>query len=437
MDKTKEPSFEIKIDSETAMTTSSRRERLAVRRKRRFVKNKKRLILSIVSVLCVIALLFFLIRGCNKAVSNNPDSTPKTSMEDTLAQASTLSAQYNYDEALAVLDNSKYTDKKEVQTLRAQITESKNALVPYDGTFYHVFFHSLIIYPELAFDGDYKHEGYDMWMTTVSEFKAMLPQLYERGFILYPLNEVESGKEVLLPPGKKPLIISIDDVNYYNYMKGDGFADKLVINDEGNLACEVTTPDGNVITTYDGDVMPILDEFVREHPDFSYHGAKGVVAVTGYEGVFGYRTVKLEGEEKEAAKAEARKIATKLQETGWLLACHSYTHNDYFRDGGVSMEDLTYDTNRFKERISEDVFYPDIYISPFGYHLSEGDERLQYLKNMGYNIFCPVSPAMRSFTTEEGVVISERFNLDRYNMRTKTEYINKTFFDVDSVYYKG
>jgi len=350
-------------------------------------------------------------------------------------KAKSFAASYMYDEALSILEQCAYKEAKEITALKQEITDLKAKLVPYEGKFYHVFFHSLIVYPELAFDGEYTHEGYDMWMTTVSEFKAMLPQLYERGFILYPLTEVRDGEKILLPEGKKPLVISIDDVNYYDYMEKDGFADKLVVDEQGNVICEVKTPEGEMVLSAEGDVMPILDSFVREHPDFSYKGTKGIVAVTGYEGAFGYNFIKAEGEEKERLIEESKKVAQALKNTGWQIACHSYTHNDYFKDGRATMEDLTYDTNRFKERIYDVVLKPDIYISPFGYHLSEGDERLQYLKDMGYTIFCPVSSSGRTFFTEEGVLIQERFNLDRYNMRTKKEFINKTFFDVDSVYY--
>ena len=429
--KEKESSVEISRDALIKTLGISDKDKRRERRRRRLRKNWKRLSIFCAVLLAIVLAICFAIGSC----AGNARANKKQKIEAEIAQAQALAASYSYDEAIAFLTDSKYAEHDEVLAAKQEIEQKKAELVLYEGPYYHVFFHSLIIYPELAFDGDYKHEGYDMWMTTVSEFKAMLPQMYERGFILYPLDKIKAEGGIMLPPGKKPLIISIDDVNYYEYMKGDGFADKLVINDEGNLACEVTTPEGEVITTYDGDVMPILDEFVREHPDFSWQGAKGVVAVTGYEGVFGYRTVKLEGEEKAQAKADAQKITNKLLETGWLLACHSYTHNDYFRDGNVEMEDLTYDTNRFKERIAEDVNAPTIYISPFGYTLPEGDERLSYVKSMGYTIFCPVSPAMRTYMTDEGVLFSERLNLDRYNMRTKKEFISKTFFDVDSVYY--
>lgn len=342
---------------------------------------------------------------------------------------------YFYDEALGVISGSEHAGDERMLAQAEKINAEKARLVPYDGQIYHVFFHSLIIYPELAFDGDYKHEGYDMWMTTVSEFKAMLPQLYERGFILYSLNEIKENTPIYLPEGKKPLIISIDDVNYYDYMKGDGFAKRLVVNDKGDVVTEVETPGGETVLTYDGDVMPILDEFVKEHPDFSYRGAKGIVAVTGYEGAFGYRITDLEGEELKAAQGEVKRISEIMKKNGWLFACHSYTHNDYFRDGSVKYDILAYDTGRWMNTINEYVLEPDIYISPFGYHLKPGEARLKYLKETGFTYFCPVSTSMRTLYTEDGTVISERFNLDRYNMRVRKEYINQTFFDVDSVYY--
>ncbi len=385
-------------------------------------------------IVCIIAIACLFISGCGitskKAVEKEKFITEQINM------AINLEKGYYYDDALDFLEASKYKEDERIIKLKEDITAKKNSLVKYDGQFYHVFFHSLIVYPELAFDGDFMHEGYDMWMTTVSEFKNMLPQLYERGFILYSLAEIEKDKEILLPPGKKPLIISIDDVCYYDYMKNDGFADRLVINEAGEVACEVRTPDGKTIVTYDGDVMPILDQFVKEHPDFSYHGAKGIVAATGYEGALGYRITDLEGQALTDAQNQVKKIAEVMKENGWLFACHSYTHNDYFKDGGVSYSTLVNDTQRWEETIAEHLLDPDIYISPFGYHLLPGDKRLEYLaSDMGYGYFCPVSTAMRTYFADDGTVIQERYNLDRFNMRNQKEFIDKTFFDVDSVYY--
>ena len=71
----------------------------------------------------------------------------------------------------------------------------------------------------------------------------------------------------MLPEGKIPFVLSEDDVSYYHYMDGDGFATKLVIDDNGDIKCEYKKADGTVVTG-DYDVVPILDSFIKEHPDF-------------------------------------------------------------------------------------------------------------------------------------------------------------------------
>ena len=178
-----------------------------------------------------------------------PDE-PKT--EDQLAaerqalldEAALLAKGYFYDEAIAALQGAGELQNAETDAELARIQGLKDSLVKYEGQLYHVFFHSLIVYPELAFD-DKGHpaEGYNMWMTTVSEFKAMLPLFLENDFVLYDITEMmeldENGmaqrKDIYLPEGKKPLVISIDDVSYYDYMLPDGFAQRLVINEAGDV----------------------------------------------------------------------------------------------------------------------------------------------------------------------------------------------------------
>ena len=88
---------------------------------------------------------------------------------------------------------------------------------------------------------------------------------------------------------KIPFVLSQDDVCYYHYMDGDGFASKLVVDDEGKVRNEYVEDDGS-ISIGDYDMVPLIDRFVEKHPDFSYRGAKGIVALTGYNGILGYRT---------------------------------------------------------------------------------------------------------------------------------------------------
>ena len=166
----------------------------------------------------------------------------------------------------------------------------------------HLFFHPVVAYPELAFDGDSQADGIDDWMVTVDEYNKILQSVYDNGYILVDINDVwsettgEDGQPKMvrntlyIPEGKKPLIISYDDVNYYDYMLKDGFTYKLIIGDDGLLWSWGKDPQGNEVVSQDLDALTILDKFVRQHPDFSPFGAKGSLSLTGYQGILGYRT---------------------------------------------------------------------------------------------------------------------------------------------------
>ena len=51
-------------------------------------------------------------------------------------------------------------------------------LVNYEGVVEHLFFHPVVAYPELAFDGDKQSNGIDDWMVTVDEYNKILSSLY-------------------------------------------------------------------------------------------------------------------------------------------------------------------------------------------------------------------------------------------------------------------
>ena len=403
------------------------------------MKIKWKTMLCILLIISLYITALYAIFGRDKFGSNKGNYVKsKDKKELALEHAKNLSDLYMYNEAIDVLTNTKRLGKEGEELLEKCKTE-KSRLVKYDGQIYHIFFHSLIVYPSLAFDGDYKEEGYNMWMTTADEFKKMLPLLYENNFILIDMQSLITKNkdgtitknDIYLPQGKKPLIISIDDVNYYGYMKGDGFADKLVLDKNNEVKTLVTTPEGEETITNDGDVIPILDEFVKKNPKFSYRGAKGVIAVTGYEGALGYR-INPESETKESDFKECQKIAKRLRDTGWIFACHSYTHNDYFRNLTATMQNVKYDTDKWKNVIEPAIGKTDIYISPFGYMFGEKDERFLYVINSDFPMYCPVSTYMTTTYTDK-YLIQGRFNLDGYTLTKHKNLVAKNFFDPDAV----
>ena len=196
-------------------------------------------------------------------------------------------------------------------------------------------------------------------MITRDEFVKILASLYKKNFVLIDISSIynvdEKGnvsrKAIYLPKDKKPLIISLDDQAYYPTLVGHGFAEKLVFDKNGNVATEVITPTGQAEITRDGDVVPILDDFVSNHPDFSFEGAKGIIAVTGYQGILGYRTNRINRATYLQDVETAKKIVSKLKDTGWRFASHSYSHDKEFSDGTISLETIKKDTERWDKEV--------------------------------------------------------------------------------------
>ena len=306
-------------------------------------------------------------------------------------------------------------------------------LVPYEGEIRHIFFHSLIVYPEMVFtDRETPMGGYNAGFSEKAELEKILPQLYERGYVLYDLNEcyeMADGrmqrKEILLPAGKMPLILSVDDVAY---AYGDGYARRLFVDDAGALLYEVPNPSGGVDIIADGDVMGVVDAFVAEHPDFSWNGHKGTIALTGFQGAFGYPSY-----DDPAYQTEIKKVADALRADGWSFASHSYTHNrvNNFYGPGCSVEKISYDINKWVEHVVPCIGETRLFIAPFGYRVQQ--PALQCILDAGFEIYCTVDSKVYNELNDDYALMS-RIEIGGYSMTYYRDILNERFFDVDSVF---
>lgn len=299
----------------TSKTVHERRA--AMRRRRR----RQKLILYTIFALALIVALIFLFRQLLGSSDKDGDSSGDTTeamlevenrspeeiaaeeRQELIAQADRLAAGYDYDAAISLIQGyESYDTYQELTDAIAGYEATKSTLVKYEPEeVTHIFYHSLIADTSLAFDGDSKERGYNQVMTTIDEFNKITQEMYDRGYVLVSIHDLgrievqEDGTEVMvpgeiwMPEGKKPFVLSQDDVSYYHYMEGDGFASRIVLDGDGKPTCEYIQPDGTVVTgSYD--MVPLIDDFIEEHPDASYRGAKGIIALTGYNGILGYRT---------------------------------------------------------------------------------------------------------------------------------------------------
>ena len=304
----------------------------------------------------------------------------------------------------------------------------------------HLFFHPVVAYPELAFDGDSQANGIDDWMVTVEEYNRILQSVYDNGYILVDINDVwsettgEDGQPKMvrntlyLPEGKKPLILSYDDVNYYDYMLKDGFTYKLILGEDGLLWSWGKDPQGNEVVSQDLDALTILDKFVREHPDFSPFGAKGSLSLTGYQGILGYRTntdTKDWDEAKEAVRQQEREavkpIIAELKRTGWTFGSHTWGHINL---SNHSVESVKEDTQRWLDEVGSLVGPTTILYYPHGARPDGGDWQqtgpvFQYLQSQGFRVFASVGIESFSYIKKDiCAVICDRLHPDGTTLRS-------------------
>ena len=330
--------------------------------------------------------------------------------------------------------------------------------VAYDGIVEHLFFHPVIAYPELAFDGDSQEKGLDDYMITATEFSRILESVYQRGYVLVDIADVwsettdENGNAVMvrntlyLPEGKKPLILSYDDTNYYEYMLENGFAYKLILGEDGKIASWGKDPQGNEVVSRDLDAIPMLDKFVEEHPDFSPFGAKACLSVTGYQGILGYRTqtdktVEWTDEMEAFRQSEiqaVKPIIAELKRTGWTFGSHTFGH---IRLDSCSMEKVQSDTQRWFDEVGSLVGPTNVLFYPHGSRPDGDDWKqtgpvFQYLQGQGFRILCSVGiESFSAIKKDISAVICDRLHPDGTTLRSK--YVDQRygqFYDVREIF---
>ena len=473
-----------KAQSPSRMPEQPARAPVAKKKKRKKKVNYKGLAIlgamALIAILVIYLLIRFFvwvlspgegIRGETTVPTTTVATEPTTTVdydalaEEVLAIADRQAAMYDYDAAIATLKTfgNNWAQRPELSEAKLRYEELKSLTVRWADTttIPHVFFHSLIADNSRAFDGQYTEDGYNQYMTTISEFEKILEEMYARGYVLVKIHDIaqlvtdENGKQVYrqgdiyLPEGKKPFVMSQDDVNYYEYMVdsdgdhlpdagGDGFAHKLLVGTDGRITCEYITKEGQTVYG-DYDLVPILETFIEKHPDFSYRGAKAIVALTGYEGVYGYRTDKdgkerLSPEDFQKEIDGAKEVTAWLLENGWEISSHSYGHPAY---GNISAESLAKDVARWEEEVQPVVGDTDIILYPFGSDIAGigkySGEKYDTLYAAGYRFFCNVDSSDYWVQIRDNYVRQGRRNLDGYRMWYNPGMLDD-LFDVENVF---
>lgn len=164
----------------------------------------------------------------------------------------------------------------ELAICKKQVPEQ---LVAYNGTIEIISIKPLIVNTARAFDGDAYAAAAADSMLTVDEFNAMLEQLYANQFILIDSSRIYTSSrqlnQLMLPPGKKPLVIVLEGLNYYASRRETGNSWDLVLDETGEVSAEYPDESGKMILDRKGEAIGILDEFAKAHRTFLLTEPKG------------------------------------------------------------------------------------------------------------------------------------------------------------------
>ena len=394
---------------------------------------KERYLPLIIIALTLILLLTFVIGSIVRAVQRNKieeaaeiaaaEESARISEEAKSIEqdAAVLAGMYDYQGAIAMIDNfsGELSDYPALQDLRNKYVTANDQLVTWDdpNSVLSLSFQMLIADPDRAFGHEEQGESMLYHYITTSEFTRLLEELYANNYILVSLDDFvatqnsQAGQEVMsvsplrLPAGKKPLLLTQTNVNYDLFLvdsnndmvadaNGCGFASRLVLDSDGSVTCEYIDADGQ---THTGpfDLIPILDDFIDQHPDFSYRGAKAIIALSGHEGLFGYRTgtefenyLGTAAHDEEVAAAKA--IATALIRSGYDLACYTYENVGY--GSGMTIDQIQQDQTKWLQEITPIIGQTDtlVYAKVSDIAANNVDysgEIYEFLKQAGYKNF--------------------------------------------------
>lgn len=254
-------------------------------------------------------------------------------------RATAMAAEYDYENAMKTLAG--YTgglaNQSELLELYNSYKAALGAMTTWDdlSEIPNLSFRTLVADLEKAAADPNRGGRYKRNYITTDEFSRILEQLYANGYVLVSLTDfaepatAEDGSvevtraSIRLPEGKKPILLTQEGVNYYSHTEAcGGFADALTVSG-GELTCTMGETEGAF------DLVPILNAFLVEHPDFSYEGARATIAVSGYDGLFGMSLDKAD---------EIKAVADKLRQQGYDIACYTYDDMLYGEYGASGIQ---------------------------------------------------------------------------------------------------
>lgn len=312
---------------------------------------------------------------------------------------------------------------------KAEIQNS--SLVEYKGEIEHLYTHCLLAYPEIALNPKNSlSKELDNNYITPTEFKNILNELYAKNYILININSIYTTEDnnvvkqkLMLPPDKKPIIFSFDDVSYESKKQSKGMVDKIILDRNGNIATYTSKKSIQDRVTYNNEFVTIMESFIKEHPDFSFNGARGIICLNGYDGILGYRTQRTNATSRFEIK-KALQVVNKLKNLGWEFASHGYG-----KSGMNSLSDMEFakEISYFENEVIPIIGKTSVYMyqnnEPEIFVNENYTNKQKMLNDAGFKLFCKTDDKTSLSTisnSTNSILLMNRKPLDGFSLRNKS-----------------
>lgn len=270
----------------------------------------------------------------------------------------------------------------------------------------HLAVRPLIADPGRAFDGDAYQAAADQSLLLGGEFARILEELYEGGYVLVDSRSfvTEDGtlRGIPCPGDRKPLVLVLEDFYCSLPRAESGLAWRLDLNGKGQVEGVLLNRDGSQESDRSFSAIGIVEDFIEGHPDFSFNGATGVIALVGQYGIFGYPVADVQdlawrreaaGMETEMAplaptdfsanRKKVEAVAAALASRNWQLASGTYSRLSL---PFVSLDEIRRDLAMTAMWVEPYTGKLTALYCPFGDHIEAYPEKTKLYIEAGYTL---------------------------------------------------
>lgn len=275
----------------------------------------------------------------------------------------------------------------------------------------HIAIRPLVGDEAKAKSGPYKSFA-ESGLISCKEFEKLLEELYKNNYVLINPSPYKKYPEelanVVVPEGKKPLIMILDQYQFSCQYVESGTVEQVSFDEEKGEFYSRDIANVNDRGLGKKDAISLLEDFIKDHSDFSFDGGKAIIALTVDENILGYtvndrQTARIEERRQQLEldpyilqnkKQDERQEFYRLQTEdlkkllgGLLSKGYTFANSGY---SGAYMNQL--DQNEFEDEIEnwEQLMKPlvgqvNAISFPSGSHVYEDQVKLKFLTDKGYN----------------------------------------------------